>query len=286
MPPLLLAASNTQVALGALLPAFLSTSQMQPGLAVLLEAFRCAQDANSPPWDFAMEHATLRAAGLSATHLRWLISKGYLEHAIERPTIKKRRSVRRVKSLEFRDPSCFVLTDVGAEFAASICQPSPTTDHTASTGRESAAAKADTAAEPKPRWNAERRELTFDGSRLIKFKRVAINLQVLLSAFEKAGWARWIENPFAADADCNPKTRQHNAINSLNRHQRPHMLQFSSDGTAGGAEWRAIPQRSARRRTPSKARLPTARQAARGADDSTTSSRANRAPKPPVRGRS
>ena len=41
------------------------------------------RDAQRETWDFAVEIESLLAEGLTRSDLRWLVSKGYLEHADE-----------------------------------------------------------------------------------------------------------------------------------------------------------------------------------------------------------
>ena len=55
--------------------------ERKPGMRA--EALDCAQELQRDPWDFAVEVPCLRGAGLSDSSLRWLLCKGYAEHAIE-----------------------------------------------------------------------------------------------------------------------------------------------------------------------------------------------------------
>src|SRR5438094_8689049 len=84
---------------------------IQTGLAILAEALACAQEFQRDVWDFAVGVHCLCGAGLSASTLRWLLCKGYAEHAVEttRPH-SPRRTFRRAGSLMFCDRSCIVLT--------------------------------------------------------------------------------------------------------------------------------------------------------------------------------
>jgi len=45
------------------------------GLDILTKAYQCAGELGRSAWDFAVELATLRAAGLTETNLRWLVCK-------------------------------------------------------------------------------------------------------------------------------------------------------------------------------------------------------------------
>lgn len=236
-----------------MLQAFLATSRANAGLAELLQGYDLACEFEAPRWDFAVDLATLVAAGLSPHLLRALMLKSHVEHGIEvDPRKDERRSFDRPASWQFRKRSNFILSDGGAEFVRPICQSTPTEVHVGIPSTAEILAETNGAVELKPRWNADRRELVFNGTVVIEFKRAAANMQALLDAFEKAGWARRINNPFDDDFDCSAKNRMHNAINALNRRQVVKILVFSGDGVAGGAEWRANIRGAKARRTRSR----------------------------------
>src|SRR4051812_38162161 len=50
---------------------------------LLLQAAELAEAAGRSPWDFAVELEDLRRSGLSRADLRWLICRGWLDHAAE-----------------------------------------------------------------------------------------------------------------------------------------------------------------------------------------------------------
>jgi len=250
-------------------PAFLASGQFQSGFAILLEAADAAHDATPERWDFAVELPVVVTAGLSHTHLRWLILKGYALHGIERPARgKARRSVHRVKLLRFRRASCFILTDAGMKLARSVCKAltRPTSLIPAIGGTQ---LPATAGPHPEiPQWNADSRKLLFHGKVVLLLKRAAPNLRAILDAFEAIGWARIATVTLVRDGDSNPKTRLHNAINALNRHQRVPRIHFCGDGSGFGVEWHPIAGRVQRTSTTAKAR------------------RANGVPKPRLRRRS
>src|SRR5262245_28548005 len=66
-------ASNTSYPLSA---------GLTSALNYLRQAYDCAQESRQSPWEFAIEMANLESAGLSHTDSRWLIGKGYVEHAV------------------------------------------------------------------------------------------------------------------------------------------------------------------------------------------------------------
>jgi hypothetical protein len=50
-------------------------------LQTLLDALAYARDARVDPWELAVELETLLEQGLSLTDVRWLVLRGYAEHA-------------------------------------------------------------------------------------------------------------------------------------------------------------------------------------------------------------
>lgn len=93
------------------------------GLALLVRAREYADDVGHDPWDFAVEIQTLRAAELTSSDFRWLVCRGYLEHAREMTgPSDSRREFRRGAGLTFTKRTCFVLTEAGLEFARSVCR--------------------------------------------------------------------------------------------------------------------------------------------------------------------
>ncbi len=57
--------------------------EFQAALEQLACAAGYAQDADRSPWDFAVEIDSLINVGLTTSDLRWLVTKGYVEHAQE-----------------------------------------------------------------------------------------------------------------------------------------------------------------------------------------------------------
>ena len=56
---------------------------LRDALRLLAQAYRLAHDAGSELWDFALEISRLFDARLTASDLRWLIAKGFVEHGQE-----------------------------------------------------------------------------------------------------------------------------------------------------------------------------------------------------------
>ena len=89
-------------------------AHLKPALQELLSAWECAHDVQSDPWQFAVETADLTALGLGKSGLRWLVRKGFAEHARE---LTRRgdaaRGFQPEPSLAFTSKSCFILTAAG-----------------------------------------------------------------------------------------------------------------------------------------------------------------------------
>src|SRR5919198_5006355 len=89
-------------------------TRIWPGLLLLRDALERAGELRQDAWDFAVEIRKLRAAGLTHSDLRWLVCKGYAEHAVEgRSTDVSRRSFLRLANLALPQGTCFVLTPRG-----------------------------------------------------------------------------------------------------------------------------------------------------------------------------
>ena len=88
------------------------------GLILLDRAYRYARDTGAPAWDFAVEEQELRRAGLTNSEYRWLLARGYVEHARE-VTLhdSERRVFQPLGKNSFVEGTCFVLTETGARIA-------------------------------------------------------------------------------------------------------------------------------------------------------------------------
>ena len=94
---------------------------LRAGLALLWQAYRYALDTSVDVWEFALENDKLYETALTISDLRWLIVKGFAEHAQETSFYSDpHRSFRRSHGLHFVPSTCFVLTPKGAEFAGRI----------------------------------------------------------------------------------------------------------------------------------------------------------------------
>ena len=185
------------------------SARFQAALALLREALNYAQELGRSVWDFAVEIAVLRAAGLSNSDLRWLVCRGLVEHAAEitRPG-QDSRVFQPTGRLTFSEHTCFVLSEAAPRFSRDV-----------------------------PRWDKERQELRV-GELLVKqFKVPAPNQEMILASFEEEGWPPRIDDPLPPHVDQDSKRRLHDTIITLNRHQKNRLIRFSGDGSGEGVRW-------------------------------------------------
>ncbi len=198
-------------------------------LRLLVQARAAAREVGQDPWEFALEIRCLRAAGLTHTHLRWLICKGYVVHAEERTSPREaRRRFERVGNLKLGRRTCCVLTEAGAAHALARLADEDKAPHAL-------------AAAVHPVWDAERRELRYGAHLVKRFKQPADNQELILSAFEEEHWPAHIDDPLppAPEQDC--KKRLNATIASLNRHQQEARIHFEGGGDGQTIQWRIIP---------------------------------------------
>jgi hypothetical protein len=186
-------------------------------------------------WEFAVELRALEAGGVDTGDLRWLVSRGYAEHGVERTTAgAKRRSFRRDRHLMFTDKSCFILTERGAAFARRMphggALAAPTSDH-------------DLGGNPihmqgaPPTWDRDMRELRLGGVLVKRFKHSASNQELILASFHELGWPKRMDDPLPHAPGTDPKRRLHDTIKKLNHCQTNPLLHFFGDGSGRAICW-------------------------------------------------
>jgi hypothetical protein len=216
-------------------------------LALLLEARQYALELSADPWDWAVEIRCLRAAGASHSLLRWLVCRGYAEHALERaPDRLQRRSFRRTSGLMFTEASCFVLTAAGSDLSRLGANRGggPLGNGCPNGGP---LAELPEGGRPLPQWHGELRELRIQGILVKQFRQPAPNQEAILAAFEEEGWPSRIDDPLSPNWERDPKHQLHITIQNLNRHQKHRLLRFTGDGNGRGVRWQfhAPPARGA-----------------------------------------
>jgi hypothetical protein len=240
---------------------------------LLLKAADFAESERRSPWDFAVELDDLRRLGLSRSDLRWLICRGWLEHAAELSSSgSAERVFRPTGRLTFRKNSCFILTSTGRATAfhliSTSLSPATTTSspgvetreeppHASFEASERAAQSAanqqpaygdqptasGNGAPPqqntllKPCWDPDLNRLTLGDLVVKEYRTPAPNQQLILSAFQEENWPPRIDDPLPPHPDQDPKRRLHETVVSLNRNQRNPVLKFSGDGSGLGVRW-------------------------------------------------
>lgn len=214
--------------------------QSHTALVLLLEALGYARELERSPWDFAVEIAALYQTGLTASALRWLVCKGYVEHACELTTQGRgARDFRRSEGLRFDRRTCFVLTEAGLAFARDVFAHSPPADFQDGTFIER---NGDGAGDVlRPIWDGRRQELRLGPYVVKQFRVPAINQKRVLAAFEEEGWPPRVDDPLTPRPEQDPKRRLHDTINSLNRNQRHPLVRFTGDGSGQGIRWSFVP---------------------------------------------
>jgi len=211
--------------------------KIRAALALLAEAYDYARDTQCDAWDYAVEIGTLETVGLLPNDFRWLLRKGYVQHARETTTFgSSAREFGPPSGSTFGKGSCFVLTDAGLNLARRVAQV------------PSAASAADSSADyqldgrhvpPRPHWDAALRELRVAGQVIKCFKSLAANQERILTAFEEEGWPRRIDDPLppTPDKGQDPKRRLNDTVKGLNRNQHDRQIRFACDGTGQGVRW-------------------------------------------------
>ena len=214
---------------------------IRAALELLQRARECARDAQTDPWDFALEIGQLYEAGLTITDLRWMVAKQLVQHADEISVHgDEHRSFTPSRGLSFLPTTCVLLTMKGAAFVA---------DGNAAPADESPVGngKSPPRATFKPHWNAARRELSLGDRTVKQFYVPARNQELVLSAFQLEDWPEFIEDPLADDYEANPKTRLNDVVYRLNHKQIVCLIRFRVNGRGNGVHWSLCAPNTTRR---------------------------------------
>jgi hypothetical protein len=206
-------------------------AELFAALAQLAKAHDYARDLQCDLWEFAVEIDRLLALPVSTSDLRWLIRKGYVEHAREiTHSGDLARKFQPANNLAFSRATCFLATQSGLAFARAKA---------GLNGHSNPAALAKpplSAPLSLPQWDRESRVL-YVGPRVVKEFRVrSPNQESVLAAFEEEGWPRYIDDPLSPSDQC-PKHRLRDTIKGLNANQRNRLLRFRGDGTGERVRW-------------------------------------------------
>src|SRR3954454_7318633 len=74
---------------------------IQRAINLLLKARKYAEDTGKNTWEFALTIGELRSEGVAKNELRWLVSRGYVEHAVEVAATGSERAFNRDVNLRF-----------------------------------------------------------------------------------------------------------------------------------------------------------------------------------------
>jgi hypothetical protein len=203
----------------------------------LLEALDTARDVAHDIWDFALDLAGLRAAGVSDSELRWAVVVGYVDHRMETTRAGEiGRSFRAAANLQLTSKSCFVLTPEGENFARQF-HVVPSMQLFPASGPAVNGRPTCLRAGTVPHWEAARRRLRIGDVIVKEFKVPAANQELILAAFQELSWPTTIDDPLPPREGLDRKRRLHDTINSLNRNQRLPLLKFRGKGDGQGVVW-------------------------------------------------
>jgi len=209
-------------------------------LSFLWEAHRCAQEVERGVWDFAVEIEELQRQGCTRSELRWLVSKGLVEHACEIESRDGRtRSFVRRTGLSLGEKTCFILTESGIAIARRLAKEGCGTDGRVVSGQN--ACDCSNTQTLRPKWDRDRQELRLGRQIVKQFKVPAVNQERILAAFEEEQWPVRIDDPLPPHPCQDSKRRLHDTINSLNRNQKLRLIRFMGDGSGEGIRWDLIP---------------------------------------------
>ncbi len=208
----------------------------------MLQAVEYAAELQQDAWEFAVELHVLREAKLSNSDLRWLIGKGYVEHAVEITGPSDRtRQFRRTPLVSFTEPTCLVLTPSGMAAAREVCGGNPVIAMAQGAVADFDAHPVGSAFErQQPRWDDQRRQLRVGADVVKEFKLPSPNQETLLMAFEEEGWPPRIDDPLPPLPHLDPRRRLHDTIKALNRKQKNLLLRFMGDGSGEGVRWEFV----------------------------------------------
>jgi hypothetical protein len=216
-----------------------ATRGLQRVLVQLAEADACARRMGCDPWEFAIELEVLIVEGLMANDLRWLVKKGYLEHAQE--VTRARDTIRRFRSccnLGFTKRTCFVLTSAGALLAATYGS-APISKLPVSSAIQIQQSPINNN-RSMPSWDCDRRVLCVLGCVVKLYKVPSASQEAILAAFEEEGWPSAIDDPLPPHPEQDSKRRLRNTIQSLNANQKNSLLRFRGDGSGQRILWEIV----------------------------------------------
>ncbi|MBI3861042.1 MAG: hypothetical protein HY290_04020 [Planctomycetia bacterium] len=215
----------------------LPLDKLSSGLAVLLEAYDWSRDSDFNPEQIAPEQFAvgieqLRAAGMSDTHLIWLVCRKHANHLHEFTAPGDKVRTFRDLGMNLGPRSRFVLTDGGSEFARPICAKRKRRNG-APVGSRVLAIHQPSSSAQRPQWNAERRQLLFDNEVIMQLTGRHGNQELILQTFEEDNWPTRIDDPLPNRKAGDQKQRLRGAVEKLNARSLIPRIHFSCDGNEG-----------------------------------------------------
>src|SRR6185369_16683866 len=98
---------------------------LRAGLALLWRAYICTQATGAKMWDFAMRSGRLYEAGMTSSHLRWMVARGLAQHQQEASVYESHRSLRGTNGYFSDEHTCLILTPSGAALAEHVFREKP-----------------------------------------------------------------------------------------------------------------------------------------------------------------
>jgi hypothetical protein len=212
---------------------------LQLGLACLLQAADYAKDCGRALWEFAVDLAELRAAGLLDNDLRWLVSRGYVEH-FSAQVVPPGPGVLAAR-LVFPPDTYFALTPAGMVRARQVLAPEPATmTHTWCTRA--------LAAEPAvvPDWDKRTSRLAFHGQLVKEIRSGARNQFNLLTALQAEHWPARMDNPLPGNSSIDSRDRLRDTVKRLNLGQQSALLRFHCEERGEVVRWESLWETPAR----------------------------------------
>jgi hypothetical protein len=206
-------------------------------LRTLVRSLHYAQDLAEDVWQYAVEIDSLRVMGLGSSDIRWLVSKGYIAHALEvtKPH-DKQRQFQAADNLALTERSCFVVTCSGIDLLAQWGGRTETFEPTFA--KPPMNDRDEDLPRRRPRWD-EKQHTLYWGSVLVKhFQREARNQEAILRSFEEAAWAEVLSEVPILRTTGNTKACFRDAIRNLNRNVAPY-LSFRQEGCGRRLVWQA-----------------------------------------------
>jgi hypothetical protein len=224
-------------------------------LAILLTAFDYAADSGADRWQFAIELPDLLAGGAALPDLRWLLLRGFAEHAKETTTPgDPARSFRPLAPTSFPPDTCLTLTPAGAQHLRPVLSseaapipprsgtspsPQPLTPSPSLLPNPLPLLPSPQAAQ-RPLWDPLHRELRYAGQVIKRYRVPAPNQGLILSAFQEEGWPEFLDDPLPPKDEIDPKQRLQATIKSLNRNRLCPLIRFHGNGNGLQVFWEPV----------------------------------------------